>query len=133
MSNLYLILVECGPNLMFFFNNCRCRDYADIYGIADAFYDLQLTGWQGDLATTFRPGETCIVATTEKGRQVRFTRRRLTHIEIRPDENGIPERVFCGPALESETLSKNDAAREGLYSIFFNRKGHFKQQSVLER
>jgi hypothetical protein len=118
---------------MFFLNNCRRRDYVGIYEIADAFYDLELTGWQGDLATTFRPGDECIVATTEKNRQqVRFTRRRLTRIERRPDEKGTTERVFCGPVLESETLSKADAAREGRYSIFFNRKGYFKQQSVLE-
>ncbi len=118
---------------MFFFNNCRCRDYAGIYGISDAFYDLGLTGRKGDLVTTFRPGDECIVATTEKDRQVRFTRHRLTRIEIRSDEKHVSERVFCGPALESETLSKADAAREGLYSIFFDKRGHFKQQSVLER
>jgi hypothetical protein len=118
---------------MFFFNNCAGRNYLGIYGIADAFYDLNVMGFHATKATTFSPGEECIVATTMEDGQIRFTRFRLARVEIREGEYGDRERVFCGPALQSETLSKGDAARDELYSIFFNRKGGFKRQSVLQR
>jgi hypothetical protein len=129
-----MLLTRKGA-LVFFFNNCKGRNYPRIYGIADSFYDLNKTGVQASLAPTFSPGDTCIVAyrATPKDRQIRFTRFRLARVEIKSDEQGKPERVFCGPALQSETLSKADAARHTLYSIFFNKNGDFKQWSVFQR
>jgi hypothetical protein len=118
---------------MFFFNNCRDRDYPSIYGIDDAFYDLQETGDQAKKATTFRPGDEGIVATGIGSGRVRFASVRLARVEKRPDEKGKIERVFCGPTLQSETLSKGDAARDAQYSVFFDKNGNFKRQSVLER
>ena len=118
---------------MFFFNNCCGRDYPHIYGIADAFYDLRVTGVQGNKATTFSPGEECIVATTTQDGQIRFTRFRLEREERRPDEHGVYERVFCGPPLQSDTLSKDHSTRDAVYSVFFDKKGHFKRHSVLQR
>jgi len=118
---------------MFFFNNCVGRDYVGIYGIADAFYDLGLTGFQGARATDATTGDTCVVATTTKQRQIRFTRFRLDRVETRPDEHGERQRVFCGPVLHSETLAKTDAARDGVYGVFFDKNGNFKRHSVLQR
>ena len=115
---------------MFFFNNCNGRDFVGIYGIADAFFDLGVTGFQAALAADARPGDICLVATATTDGQVRFTRFRLERIEARVDEVGIVERVFCGPPLQSETLAKTAAARDGVYGVFFNRLGHFKRQSV---
>ena len=121
---------------MFFVNNCHGRNYAIIYGkygINDAFYDLGMTGPQANKAPTFSPGDDCIAATPTGNGQIRFTRFRLARVEIRLDERGDHERVFCGPALQSETLSKGDAARHELYSVFFNKNGDFKRQSVLQQ
>lgn len=118
---------------MFFFNNCLGRRYSNIYGIADAFYDLRKTGFQKNQATTFSTGEECIAATAIEDGQIRFTRFRLARVETGLDERGDHERVFCGPALQSDTLSKSDAARNVRYSIFFDKNGHFKRQSVLQR
>ncbi len=92
-----------------------------------------MTGVQANKATTFSPGDECIVATTTKEGQIRFTRFRLEREEEMPDEDGEYERVFCGPSLQSDTLSKHDSARDEVYSVFFNKNGHFKQQSVLQR
>lgn len=118
---------------MFFFNNCHGRDYPSIYGIADAFYDLRKTGSQANKANTFHPGDECIVATDIGSGQIRFTRFRLEHEENEPDEHGEHQRVFCGPNLQSDILPKSGAARHALYSVFFDKNGNFKQQSVLQR
>jgi hypothetical protein len=115
---------------VFFFNNCHNRNYSAIYGIADAFYDLEER--QTTKATTFNVGEECIVASKERD-QIRLTRFKLARVEIKPDENGKSARVFCGPVLQSDVFSKGDAARDALYSAFFNKKGGFKRQSVLQR
>lgn len=117
---------------MFFFNNCHGRSYSTIYGIADAFYDLCETGLQAKEATTFGAGEECIVASREGG-QIRLTRFRLARIEIKRDESGKTQRVFCGSVLQSDMLSRGDAARDALYCIFFNKKGDFKRQAVFQR
>ena len=118
---------------MFFFNNCRGRNYLNHYGMADAFYDLYMTGWQANKAPTFRRGDECIVATTMKDGQIGFTRFRLERVEELLDKQEDRNRVFCGPATQSETLSKDDAAHHNQYSVLFDKNGNFKQQSVLER
>jgi hypothetical protein len=118
---------------MYFLNNCVGRNYISIYGVADAFYDLGLTGSQAKKATALQPGDTCVVATTIDDGQIRFTKFRFRRVEVRPDEDGVPERVFCGPPVSVDTLHKVDAARHHLYSVFFDKNGNFKRQSVLER
>ena len=117
---------------MVFFNNCKMFDHAKDYGIADAFFDLGTTGFQATQATHLSPGETCIVGTKEEDGQIRFTWYSFMRVEMKCYKD-IPYRVFCGPAVKSETLSKADAARDGLYSIFFDKNGHFKRQSVFQR
>src|SRR5947208_2526665 len=104
---------------MYFLNNCKTFDHAREYGIADAFFDLSTTGVQATQATSLSTGETCIVATKEEDGQIRFTWYSLSRVEMKPYKDGTLWRVFCGPVLESKTLSKGDAARDGQYSIFF--------------
>ena len=118
---------------MYFFNNCKTFDHAKEYGITDAFFDLATTGFQATLATNVSRGDTCIVATKDEDGLIRFTRYSLVRVETVTGKDGTHSRVFCGPATKSETLSKGDAARDGLYSIFFNKNGDFKRQSVLQR
>ena len=118
---------------MYFFNNCVGRNYVSVYGIPDAFYDLYSTGFQGSKARHIHPGDTCVVATAVNTHQIRFTHFRLARVEVRPCEDGTPARVFCGSVVKSETVSKGDAARDGLYSVFFDKNGNFKRQSVLQR
>ena len=118
---------------MYFFNNCKTFDHAKAYGITDAFFDLATTGFQATLATNVSRGDTCVVATTDENGQIRFTWYSLARVETVSWKDGTHWRVFCGPATKSEALLKGDAARDGLYSIFFNKNGDFKRQSVLQR
>jgi hypothetical protein len=115
---------------MYFLNNRKAFDHAKDYGIPDAFFDLATTGFQATQATHLGPGETCIVAKTEKDGRIRFTWYSFSRVEIKQWQ-GVPQRVFCGPVKKSETVSKGDAARDPLYSIFFNKNGDFKRRSVL--
>jgi hypothetical protein len=117
---------------MFFFNNCLQREHARIFG-SGAFYDLNTTGFQSPLAKNLSVGEHCIVATPVKGGQIEFGWWLFSKETIKPDDDGKPCRVLFGTPSKSETLSKGDAARDGQYSIFFNKKGDFKRQSVLQR
>lgn len=110
---------------MFFFNNCKTFDHAKYYGIADAFFDLATTGFHATQATHLNPGETCIVATKEEDGRIRFTWYSFSRVEMKRYKD-IPWRVFCGPATKSETLSKGDATRDGLYLIFFDKNGNVK-------
>jgi hypothetical protein len=103
-----------GESVMFFLNNCKTFDHAKEYGIADAFFDLATTGFQASQATHLSPGETCVVATREEDGRIRFTWYSFSRVEIK-SYKGMPSRVFCGPPIKSETLSKADAARDGLY------------------
>jgi hypothetical protein len=114
---------------MIFLNNCKAFDHAREYGIADAFFDLAQTGFQPSLATDLSPGETCIVASREQDGRIRFTSYSFSRVEIVPYQ-GVPWRVFCGPSTKSEVLSKSDAARDRLYSIFFNKKTDISKDSL---
>ena len=117
---------------MYFFNNSKTFDHAKDYRVNDAFFDLATTGFQATLATNISRGNTCVVATKDEDGQIRFTWYSLARVETRLWKDST-QRVFCGPSTKSETLSKGDAARHGLYSIFFNKNGDFKRQSVLQR
>ena len=118
---------------MYFFNNCKTFDHSKDYGISDAFFDLATTGFQATMATNLSLGETCVVATKEADGRIRFAWHALARVETVPWKDGTHWRVFCGPATKSETLSKAEAARDEVYSIFFNKNGGFKRQSVLQR
>jgi hypothetical protein len=118
--------------VMFYFNNCRGRDHARLFG-SGAFYDLNTTGLQSSLAKNLSVGELCIVATPVKDGQVEFLSFEHSREEIKPDDEGKPCRVMFGSLLKSETLRKGDAAHSRDYSTFFDKKGNFKRQSVLQR
>lgn len=49
-----------------------------------------------------------------------------------PDEPGTEVRVQFGKRLRSERLPKSEAAKIEPYAVFFNVKGHFKRQSVIQ-
>src|SRR5207302_4145317 len=107
-----------------FFNNCRARDHAGTYG-GNAFYDLNRTGKQGQMATNLKRGEECVVATPNEDGDIEFVWFSFSHEKIMPDENGTATRVQFGKRLRSETLSKPDAAETEPYARFFNVNGHF--------
>jgi hypothetical protein len=114
-----------------FFNNCRARDHAAIYG-GSAFYDLDRTGKQAQMATDLKRGEECVVATPNKDGDIEFVRFSCSHEKIMPDENGVAARVQFGKRLRSMTLSKAKAAKTKTYAVFFNVNSHFKRPSVIE-
>ncbi|MGA2260179.1 MAG: hypothetical protein ABSH28_01950 [Acidobacteriota bacterium] len=115
-----------------FFNNCRSRDHATLYG-SDAFYDLYLTGKQAAMATDLVPGDECVVATTAPNGEIEFVWFTFTHDEIllAPDEPGTGVRVLFGKWIRSETMPKAKAVKTIPYSVFFNVNGHFKRPSVI--
>ena len=117
-----------------FFNNCRARDHAGLFGAA-AFYDLNTTGRQATMATNLERGEECIVATPARGGDIVFSRFSLSREALMPDpdEPGTTVRVFFGNLIRSKRLSKAEAATTEPYSVFFNVIGNFKGLSVIKQ
>jgi hypothetical protein len=115
-----------------FFNNCRCRDHAGLFG-ATAFFDLMTTGKQAEMATNLKPGEECIVATYGDDGEVLFRWFSLSRETRMPDPSapGTKSRVFFGKMIKSKSLSKAKAAKTEPYSVFFNVLGNFKRPSVI--
>lgn len=116
---------------MFYFNNCHGRQHARIFG-SGAFYDLATTGFHASLARNLSPGEQCIVAGAAKGGQVEFAWFSFVREEVKPNDKNKDCRVFFGDPIKSETCSRGDAARDGIYSAFFDKNGNFKRQCVLQ-
>lgn len=116
-----------------FFNNCRCRDHAGLFG-ATAFYDLNTTGKQAEMATNLKLGDECIVATYSDNGEVLFSWFTLSRETIMPDpdEPGTRVRVFFGKMIKSKSLSKAKAAKTEPYSVFFNALGNFKRPSAIK-
>lgn len=118
--------------MRFYFNNCRSRHHAKLYG-SDAFYDLYLTGRQASLATNILPGDECVVATTAANGEIEFIWFEFTHEKILPipDDPGNKSRVLFGKRLRTEILLKSKAAQTTTYGVFFNINGHFKRPPVI--
>ena len=115
----------------YYLSNCNARAHARIFG-SGAFYDLGVTGHQASLATDLSKGQHCVVATPEKNGKIAFQWFKLARTAVKPDDEGVRCRVFFGDSIREEKLSKGDAARHPLYSIFFNKNGDFKRgHSVL--
>lgn len=115
-----------------FFNNCKNRPHADLFG-PRAFYDLNRTGEQANMALNLQPGAECVVATrSSDGDDLVFTWFSFSHEETMPAEDGALVRVLFGDCLRSETLPRSQAIATDPYSAFFNVNGHFKRRSVVE-
>ena len=113
------------------FNNCHTRNYDLLYG-SGAFYDLKTIGFQATKATNLSIGQRCIVATPSTDGQIVFSWFSFLHETVLPDDTSTPNRVFFGKPIKSESFSKENAARDGVYSTFFDKNGHFKRQSVIQ-
>jgi hypothetical protein len=112
-------------------NNCRRRNYVSHFG-SGAFYDLFREGKQSEMAPDIEAGDECIVATQDKQRKiVEFAWFKPSHKKNLVDKDGKPCRVFFGEQTKSETMPKNKAAKAPLYSAFFNKRGHFRQISIV--
>jgi len=116
--------------IVVYFNNCRCRDHAAIYGDG-AFYDLNATGRQANEAVDLPVGQECVVATIARNKQIVFKWYSFLRETRLPDDTGTVCRAFFGDFRTAQVFSKKQAAREKLYSVFFNVRGHFKQQSTI--
>ncbi len=115
----------------YYLSNCNARQHSRIFG-SGAFYDLGVTGHQANLAIDLSKGQHCVVATPEKNEKIAFEWFKFARMAVKPDDEGVRCRVFFGDSIREEKLSKGDAARHPLYSIFFNKNGDFKRgHSVL--
>ncbi|MFN7949197.1 MAG: hypothetical protein U0Z53_27835 [Blastocatellia bacterium] len=114
---------------MYLFNNCRNRRHTAMYG-SGAFYDLNITGRQSILAKDLLFGETCIVASLDGTGDISFDWYKFSREVVKPDDTGTPCRAFFGEHFKTETLSRSEAMRDGVYSGFFDKNGHFKRLSV---
>lgn len=101
-----------------------------MYG-SGAFYDLNTTGFQATLANNLPVGETCVVASRHQMSGITFDWYKFLREAVKADDTGIPCRVFFGRRFKSETLSRGDAMRDGIYSRFFAINGNFKRYPVL--
>jgi hypothetical protein len=112
-------------------NNCCRRDHVWYFG-PDAFFDLDREGKQAEMATDLGTGDVCVVASQDPQRKtVTFAWFKLSHEKNMVDKNGQPCRVFFGKQTKSESKPKKKAAKAPLYGAYFNKKGHFKQFSVV--
>ena len=117
------------PDIVYF-NNCKRRDHVAIFG-PNAFFDLGISGRQGNQATDLPIGQRCVVASYDKTGRTVFDWHSLAKETVLTDLNDELCRVFFGPLLAKETLSKSSAAESAQYSTFFNVNGDFKRPSVL--
>ena len=115
-----------------FLNNCQNRNHVGIYG-ADAFYDLNTTGFQSTLAVNLTAGQPCIVASTGHNNEIVFSWYSFEREEVRRDDKGVLCRVFFGKFIKSEQYSKAEAAQKEPYTAFFDVNGNFKRHSVHTR
>jgi len=112
-------------------NNCRGRDHVRHFG-PHAFFDLLREGRQAEMATEIGAGDVCIVATQDRQRTtITFAWFKLLHEKKMLDKDGVPCRVFFGKQTRSEAMAKKKGAKAPLYSAYFNKRGHFKQRSVV--
>lgn len=118
--------------MIVYLNNCNRREHERIYG-SGAFYDLATVGYQATRANNLSVGQQCIVATPEKDGKIVFSWYEFLREAVKKDDEGNSCRVFFGHRIKSDTLSKGDAARDRLYSTFFDKDGNFKRQSVIQR
>jgi hypothetical protein len=118
--------------MIVYFNNCNRREHARLFG-SGAFYDLYTIGFQATKANNLSVGQQCIVATPANDGQIVFSWYSFLRETVKPDDEGTPCRVFLGKFIKSDTLSKGDASRDGLYSTFFDKNGNFKRHSVIQR
>ncbi len=119
--------------MLVFFNNCRCRDHARLFGAA-AFYDLNTIGKQAEMATDIKRGEKCTVAAYGNDGGLLFSWYSFSHEKLLPNPTapGMKVRVFFGKLIKSEHLSKVRAAKTKPYAVFFNVLGNFKRPSVIQ-
>jgi len=116
----------------FYFNNHKRVDHRALYGREDAFFDLGTAGAKADQLADIRVGDTCIVATPAADRQFTFAWFTYAREELLPNKDALC-RVLCGPAVKTQIFLQGDATRQSVYAPFFDKSGHFKQQSVIRR
>ena len=119
---------------MLLFNNCRNRQHAEMFGTG-AFFDLNTTGSQEKLArrlaNELTAGETCIVASLDRTGEITFEWYKFTRESVKPDDTGTPCHAYFGKRFKTETLLRDRARRDSIYSKFFNVSRHFKRPSVM--
>ena len=112
-------------------NNCRRRNHVWHFG-PGAFFDLLREGKQREMANEIHDGNECIVATQDGHRKnVEFAWFKVSHRKSMVDKKGVRCFVFFGEQSKSETMPKAKAAKATLYSAFFDKRGHFKQISIV--
>ncbi len=113
-----------------YLNNCKNRNHSKIYG-PDAFYDLDTSGPQAQKQFIFRPGDWCIVASEPTPGVIRFAWYKFTSSRLAADEKQQQVRVLCGAFEKEELVPRAEAPSNKYYAAFFNKKGDFKQVSVI--
>jgi hypothetical protein len=112
-------------------NNCRRRDHVRHFG-PEAFFDLLREGKQAEMASGIDAGDVCVVASQDPHRKiVTFAWSKLSHEKNMVGKDVVSCRVFFGEQTKSEAMPRKKAAKAPLYSAYFNKKGHFKQLSVV--
>lgn len=118
--------------MIIYLNNCKNRDHKLLFG-SDAFYDLGVDGVQATKAMNLKAGQQCIVAQILVDGKIVFSWFSFSHETVMLDNTNTRQRAFFGSFIKSDTLFKKDAAQNKIYSPFFDKKGNFKRQSVIQR
>jgi hypothetical protein len=106
-----------------------------MYG-SGAFFDLERDDdYQAKvasrLANELTVGETCIIVSLDITGDITFDWYKFSHEIVKPDDRRVPCHVYFGEHSKTETLSRDEARRNAIYSKFFNVNGHFKQPPVM--
>ena len=123
--------------MFYLLNNCRNLNHADLYG-GNAFFDLWVGGREEEIAKELHPGDTCWVASyrglNKTGRtEVVLAKYKFTRTRRAPSPEA-PYRmiwVLDGDLEQRQVLAKSKACEHVPCSRLFNKRGQFKQVSVV--
>ena len=124
-----LIFVEVY--MLYLLNNAHGYEHSEEYDDRNAFYDLELSGYQANFA--FEEGIECIVATLDSHGNVDFVHfvflYQSTHTV---NSDGKEYRILFGRKLDCKRLTKIESARTEPYKSLFDINGNFKRRSVIQ-
>lgn len=117
--------------MLYLLNNCQGYKHSEEYDDPNAFYDLELSGYQADFE--FQEGIECVVATPDSHGHVDFVHFTFSHESTRTaNSDGKKYRVLFGSRLDSKRLTKIEAAKTEPYKSLFDVNGNFKRRSVIQ-
>ena len=117
--------------MLYLLNNCAGYKHSEEYDDPNAFYDLELSGYQTNFE--FQKGVECVVATPDSHGNVDFVHFTFSHESTRAaNSDGKRYRVLFGRKINFKRLTKIESAKIEPYKSLFDVNGNFKRRSVIQ-